>query len=80
MSKVKFVNREKICVSVTKNSYLINVDLPHSYVFREAEMRNSMLSQILEQGARARCELNVDTCIYFFLRRDGNESFNLIGS
>lgn len=50
-------------------------------------MRNSMLSQILEQGARARCELMVmlklDLCIYlviylFILRRDGNKSFNLI--
>ena len=47
-------------------------------------MRNSMLSQILEQGARARCELIVMLKLLirvfiFFLRRDGNESFNLIG-
>lgn len=32
---------------------------PNALVIREAEMRNSMLSQILEQGARARCKLIV---------------------
>lgn len=47
-------------------------------------MRNSMLSQILEQGARARCELMVMLTllirVLIFFLRDGNESFNLIGS